>query len=275
MEAGIGVGTVATEVGPCRVCVCRQAVGDRGLASLEPVRNLNDIWSSPDGKKWTRVVAEAAWHDRHAWAATIHRRRMYLLGGASIDRDGLRYYQDVLSPNDGLHWRSEMVKGPWFEKRKDLAAASYRGRIFQGGGAIIDPSERGGARTLNDVWSSEYGRAWTCVANHAPWSPRCCHAFVVYRGKLWLVGGVLQGGPYATDLWSTVDGKDWQRETEHFAWPARHAEGVVVFKDKVWIVGGTSNGWGKSSLNDIWTLEVRASLFSGSVANSSVRPLVK
>src|SRR5262249_5746832 len=49
-----------------------------GLASVDPIRNLNDIWSSPDGKKWTREVADAPWPARHVWATTIHQDRLYL-----------------------------------------------------------------------------------------------------------------------------------------------------------------------------------------------------
>jgi len=220
-----------------------------GLASLNPLRNLNDIWSSADGKKWTREETNAPWTGRHGLATTIHRDRMYLLGGAT---DGSHYYQDVISSDDGNHWRLEPVLGAWFEKRKDLTAASYHGNIILGGGSIIDPSQRGGSRALNDVWSSQDGRAWTCVP-HAPWSPMSCHRFVIYMGKLWLVGGVLMSGRYATDLWSTPNGEDWGQETDHFAWPVRHSWGIVTFKNKVWIAGGARQG--ASSLNDIWTFE--------------------
>jgi hypothetical protein len=223
-----------------------------GLASVEPIRNLNDIWSSPDGKKWTREVADAPWPARHVWATTIHRDRMYLLGGAT---DGSLYYQDVLSSGDGIHWRLEKVQDPWFEKRKNHAAVSYRGKILLAGGSIIDRSQPHGGRLLNDVWSSKDGRAWTCVARRAPWSARSVHAFVVYREKLWLVGGELGAGHYATDLWSTVDGEVWRQETDRFAWPGRHGGGVIIFRNKVWIVGGTSTSWGTSSWNDIWTFE--------------------
>ena len=224
-----------------------------GLASVDPIRNLNDIWSSPDGKNWTREVAYAPWAARHVWstATTIHRDRMFLLGGAS---DESNYYQDVLSSNDDIRWRLETVRGPWFEKRKNHAAASYGGRILLAGGSIIDPSEPGGSRALNDVWSSEDGRAWNCVTRHAPWSPRDTHTFVVYQRRLWLVGGALGAHRYATDLWSTADGENWRQETDQFPWRGRHAAGVLVFNNKVWILGGTADSWG-STRNDIWTFE--------------------
>jgi hypothetical protein len=180
---------------------------------------------------------------------------MYLLGGAS---DGSHYYQDVISSHDGVHWRREAVNGPWFGKRKTHAVASHSDKIFLGGGSVIEPSPQ----LLNDIWSSGDGRAWLCLAPHAPWAPRCFHFLFVYRGKLWLVGGDFGAAHYATDLWTTVDGRNWQQETRQFAWPARHANGTVVFKNKVWIVGGTSGSWGKSSRNDIWTLEASDAMAS-------------
>lgn len=220
-----------------------------GLASVEPIRNLNDIWSSPDGRRWTCELADAPWPARHVWATTIHRERMYILGGAS---DGSHYYQDVISSNDGIHWRIEPCKGPWFEKRKTSAAASYEGKIFLAGGSTLEPSPH----LLNDVWSSADGRAWSLLMAHAPWAPRCCHFLFVYRQKLWMVGGDFGAAHYGTDLWSTKTGKDWKLETSHYAWPPRHANGIAVFRDKVWILGGTSDSWGRSSRNDVWTLEL-------------------
>jgi len=242
-----------------------------GLASVSPIVNLNDIWSSPDGKQWTRVLADAPWRGRHVWATTVHGNRMFLIGGAT---DGSGSYQDVLSSADGIHWRSETIQKPWFVGRKYHAAASYRGRIVLAAGVTNDASQLGGGQYLGDVWSSEDGRAWTCIAPRAPWLPRCAHALVAYQDRLWLVGGELAVRRYTTDLWSSVDGENWEQETSEFAWPSRIGGKVVVFNKQVWIVGGTyrpdyrqSTGRVKSqeglsrdyvSMNDIWTFEARA-----------------
>jgi len=154
----------------------------------------------------------------------------------------------------------EPVHGPWFVARKYHTAASYRDRIFLAAGIINDDSQLYGSRYLDDVWSSKDGRAWSCLAPHAPWPARGGPELVVYKGKLWLVGGELQSRYYAMDIWSTVNGRDWKRETGRFAWPGRTSGGVAVFKDKVWLMGGTHRDWPKRvgpSLNDIWTFEMR------------------
>ncbi|HPO07783.1 MAG TPA: hypothetical protein PLZ55_03880, partial [bacterium] len=123
-----------------------------GLASVNPIHNLNDIWSSPDGKNWTLEVADAPWAARHVWAWTTHRDRMYLIGGAT---DGSRTYRDVISSEDGVHWRIENIHEPWFIERKYHAAASYGDRLYVAGGVINDDSQLLGGRYLGDEWSSE------------------------------------------------------------------------------------------------------------------------
>ena len=231
-----------------------------GLAAVSPIHNLNDIWSSPDGKNWTREVADAPWFARHVWAWTIHRNRMYLLGGAT---DGSRTYRDVLSSEDGLQWRLEPIHGPWFVERKYHSAAAYRGQIIVAGGIINDNSQLYGSRYLNDVWASNDGRAWNCIVPDAPWPARGGAMLVAYMGRLFLIGGEMQSRYYAMDIWSTANVKDWRKETDQLAWLGRTSGGVAVFKDKVWIMGGSHRDWPKRegrSLNDIWTFETHASL---------------
>lgn len=238
-------------------------LGDRlwvvgGLASVDPIHNLNDIWSSQDGRRWTLEVPDAPWTGRHVWAWTTHRKRAYLLGGAT---DGSHTYQDVLSSDDGIHWRLATIHGPWFVERKYHAAASYRGRIFLAAGIINDDVELYGSRYLSDVWSSQDGRSWSCLASPAPWPARGAHGLVVYSGRLWLVGGELQSRYYAMDIWSTANGRDWRRETDRFAFQGRTFGGLVAFKKRVWILGGAHRDWPKRegpSLNDIWTFEARS-----------------
>ncbi len=223
-----------------------------GLASVNPDINLNDIWSSSDGKVWTLEVAEAPWVGRHVWSWMTHRDRMYLIGGAT---DGSTYYQDVISSEDGVHWRSEVILRSWFSARKNFAAASYEGRIFLAAGKDLDP--------LNDVWSSETGETWDCLLNAAPWSSRTGALFIVYNGKLWLMGGEAPAlvknkipGPLLTDLWTTTNGKDWKKETDQAGWPVRYVlpTGMIVFRNKVWLLGGSRQSRGKG-VNDIWTFE--------------------
>ena len=227
-----------------------------GLASVDPLQNLNDIWSSPDGRNWTLEVPDAPWAARHVWAWTIHRDRMFLIGGAT---DGSHTYRDVLSSEDGRRWRREAVRDPWFCERKYHAAASCAGRLYVVAGVINDDSQPYGGRYLDDVWSSEDGEEWRCDASPAPWSGRAAPVLLACGDRLWLSGGELQSRLYGNDLWWTEDGVHWQREADEPPWPGRTICGSAVFRDKVWIMGGHHRDWPERvghSLNDVWTCEV-------------------
>jgi len=225
-----------------------------GLADVDPIVNLNDIWSSPDGKTWRKEADNAPWTARHAWSALIHNGRMYLIAGAA---DGQNFYNDVISSADGVNWEIQTACGPWFEKRKCQSAASFGNKIWVTGGSVIDPSQRGGARYLNDVWSSADAKHWTQVTDNAPWSARCFHEMVEYKNRLWLIGGEQMSRRYATDIWSSINAVDWKRQTERFSWPPRHSFATAVFKDRVWILGGTATSRGTASMNDIWAFRAR------------------
>ena len=235
-----------------------------GLADVNPIKNLNDLWSSEDGINWTLVNPDLPWVRRHVWSPLIHRNRMFLIAGAT---DGSNYYNDVFSSTDGNHWDMAKVVKPWFEKRKCLSAVSFLDKIWVAGGSILDPEARGGAYFVNDIWSSTDGNTWRCVSKKSDWSPRCFHQLVIYHDRIWLIGG--EEGityNYVNDIWSSVDGKKWRIELEHCPWPARHAAGVVVFNNKIWILGGVScpplPGDSKVRVgeevyhNDIWTLKI-------------------
>ena len=68
------------------------------------------------------------------------------------------------------------------------------------------------ARTfLNDIWSSADGVTWSKIGN-AAWSPRGSHTVVVYRNRLWLIGGAnhiaddRSTDGFLNDVWVSDDG---------------------------------------------------------------------
>lgn len=186
------------------------------------------------------------------WATTVHRGRMTLIGGAT---DGSGSYQDVLSSADGVGWRLEPVREPWFVGRKYHAAASFGGQLYVTAGATNDATQFGGSRYLDDVWASKDGTAWRCVLPQAPWTPRLAHALVSYRGRLWLLGGEVASRECTTEVWSTTDGERWTQEVERCGWPGRLYGGSTVFRDRVWVMGGYERE--PTAVNDVWTLDAR------------------
>ncbi|MFM8290263.1 MAG: hypothetical protein ACKOC4_01010 [Planctomycetia bacterium] len=121
----------------------------------------------------------------------------------------------------------------------------------------------------NEVWSSADGRAWELVKpntfhdrNFDPtrdWEGRHTAGYVVFRGKMWIVGGDANQQHYQNDVWNSVDGKTWECVTRgvDLPWKDRVLHSTVVHDDRIWVMGGQSMpGYVRSEEKfhqDIWT----------------------
>jgi hypothetical protein len=118
-----------------------------------------------------------------------------------------------------------------------------------------------GGRTIgyrsNDVWSSANGNTWAVekadlddsVRNS--WSQREGHTSLVFKGRMWVLGG--QGrNNRLNDVWSSTNGAFWTRvkpdNTSY--WSRRSEHTSLVFNNKMWVIGGYD---GSRRLNDVWS----------------------
>jgi N-acetylneuraminic acid mutarotase len=113
----------------------------------------------------------------------------------------------------------------------------------------------------NKVWSSADGLTWTvstpAVATDR-WSIRERINAVVFKDKLWVIGGSAYPGFGNTnslgtaynDVWNTENGETWTNITTAAQFPPRKDPAVIVYKEKIWVFGGIDNG--NVHLNDIW-----------------------
>ena len=137
---------------------------------------LNDVWSSADGKNWSRETDGAEWAKRADHQALSHNGRLYVLGGISEDDDNLN---DVWSSADGKNWSRETANAEW-PRRYGHQAVSHSGRFYVLGGNSGGP--------LNDVWSSADGKNWSRETDGANWTIRYDHQAVVFPSPLALFG---------------------------------------------------------------------------------------
>jgi hypothetical protein len=100
---------------------------------------------------------------------------------------------------------------------------------------------------------------WTQVTARAPFAPRDGAGALVFRGRMWLLGGWNPGDPVRfprvcnSEVWSSADGATWRLETPAAPWEGRHTAGYVVHRDRLWIVGGDANQGHYQ--NDVWNSE--------------------
>jgi len=223
--------------------------------------------------KWVNVTNKAAYAPRDGAGALVFNNRMWLLGGWN-PRDKTHFPRicnnEVWSSRDGAVWTLE--KPNTFLDRNFDAASDWEGRHTAGyvvykkkmwivGG---DANQR---HYQNDVWNSADGKTWSFVnKNHKlPWANRALHYTLVFKDKIWVIGGQTMPGfapakeAFYRDIWTTTDGLKWNQvqPKEPYWSPRGMIGGSVVFKDQIWILGGgtydTPRTPSRNFYNDVWS----------------------
>ena len=97
---------------------------------------------------------------------------------------------------------------------------------------------------------------WLKVNSKAAFAPRDGAGALVFRDKMWLIGGWNPNDKTHfplicnSEVWSSIDGAQWKLEC-HAPWEARHCAGYVVHNGRMWIAGGDMNQ--KHYQNDVWS----------------------
>ena len=107
---------------------------------------------------------------------------------------------------------------------------------------------------------------WEQITPSALFEGRDSQAVVVYKNKIWLMGGVngstrliypgnvdYGNAPHFNDVWSSEDGVNWQLVLNKAPWGKRRSMQAVNFKGKIFLMGG----WGPEIglKNDVWSSE--------------------
>ncbi len=215
----------------------------------------NQVWSSTDGKAWKQATTDAGWSPRLASVLVEFQGKMWLLGGTEnyYFGDASSLKNDVWCSADGVHWEQVTANAGWAPRAYHQAAV-LDGTIYVFGGGNYVPEYA----ALNDVWASKDGKHWTCVSEAAPWHPRLWFSSVVYRERMWVLGG-WSNNPSKNwdDVWYSRNGAAWTKLESNVIWKERHEHSTFVLEDKLWVAGGMT-----PPLNsEVWSLEIPASFF--------------
>jgi hypothetical protein len=221
-------------------------MGGRKLPGAE---NSNKVWSSTDGAEWTLETDNPGWCPRVSASFVVFRDRMWLLAGTEnfYDHSDAMVKNDVWSSADGKEWELVTANAGW-SKRAHAQAVVFDDKIWIMGGGLWHPQHV----AVNDVWCSEDGVNWTQVTEAAPWAPRLWFSCIVYRGRLWVIGGWSREHGNFGDVWYSRDGVNWTELRSDVIWQARHEHSAFVFHDKVWVAGG----YAEALNSEVWTLEI-------------------
>jgi Kelch motif len=216
----------------------------------------SEVWSSSDGRAWERVTSQAGWSPRLAAGAVVFKGRMWILGGTEDYYFGTArsLKNDVWSSADGKTWRRDTAAAGW-SPRAYLAAVVHDGKIWVLGGGNYVPEYE----AHSDVWCSPDGAHWNQVTSAAPWSPRIWFSAVVYRDRIWVLGG-WSNHPARNwnDVWYSADGRHWTLLRSRVVWKARHEHSAYVFQDRIWVAGGHA----QPLSSEVWSLSVPNDWFS-------------
>jgi hypothetical protein len=209
----------------------------------------HQVWASADGVAWQQIEDAADWSPRLAAGLVEHRGRMWLLGGTEnyYFGDARSLKNDVWSSADGKTWKQETAAAGW-APRAYHQAVTLNGKMYVlGGGSYVPVCE-----SRNDVWSSADGAGWTCETEAAPWPSRLWFSAVVYRGRIWVLGGWSRETDNHGDVWHSADGRTWQRLQTKTCWKARHEHSAFAFRDKLWVAGGHA----RPLSSEVWSLHL-------------------
>jgi len=100
----------------------------------------------------------------------------------------------------------------------------------------------------NEVWKSGDGLNWILIKANTfgkdnfdslnDWEGRHGAGFVVFKNRMWIIGGDANQQKYQNDIWNSEDGVNWERILQQAPWYPRAASQVVVFNNKIWVFGG-------------------------------------
>jgi hypothetical protein len=209
----------------------------------------NKVWSSTDGAAWTLEAEHAGWCPRVSPAFAVFKDRMWVLGGTEsfYDHSDKMVKNDVWSSADGKDWNLETPNAGW-SKRAHAQAVVFDNKLWIMGGGLWHPEHV----AVNDVWCSSDGVNWTQVTPAAPWPPRLWFSSVVYRDRMWVIGGWSRPTGNFGDVWYSTNGMDWTELKANVIWTNRHEHSVVVFQDKLWLYGGYADVLSSA----VWTLDI-------------------
>jgi hypothetical protein len=182
----------------------------------------------------------------------VFRDRLWILGGWFDSFSAPP--RDVWSSPDGKAWTQVTREAPW--KHSDLPMTLvFHDRMWLLGGWFNGrlPGHSAGS----EVWSSADGVRWERATGRAGWGPRLAAGAVVFRGRIWVLGGTEDyyfgdAKSLKNDVWSSADGKEWRRETAAAPWSPRAYHAAVVHDGKMWVLGGGNYVPEYQARNDVW-----------------------
>ncbi|MCC6620072.1 MAG: IPT/TIG domain-containing protein [Deltaproteobacteria bacterium] len=189
--------------------------------------------------------------------------------GATTEGPRTHYEWQRLTPDIGASWRArDGNTTTWLPATgRFWMVGGWNGLPVPDGFSTIPEGVQPYENTTNEVWSSPDGATWTLelAHGHPQFERRHVHNMVLWRDRLWMIGGDHHQGRYNHDVASSADGVTWQVvlgpgtiPLRAPPWTPRAMQVSGVFEDALWTAGGQDQVGDPDAYvhhNDVWRSE--------------------
>jgi N-acetylneuraminic acid mutarotase len=89
----------------------------------------------------------------------------------------------------------------------------------------------------SEVWRSPNGKDWKLVTSNL-FDERTNHSLLVFKNKMWLIGGINAAGEVLSDIWNTTDGIHWKQVKSLNPLLEIGQNSSVVFNNRIYVFRG-------------------------------------
>jgi len=178
----------------------------------------------------------------------------FVLTTNTLLADSTRGWKPFKSQPKICNWSEISSESAWGPRMSSVSFA-FGNKVWIMGGYTNE-----GAK--NDIWytGSRDGTEWKNIPlslNSVRWSPRAAASGIVFKNKIWVMGGYNAAFESLNDVWSSHNGENWNQTTEHAQWSLRHGASAIAYNvegvKKMWIMGGGKPNENFGTLNDVWS----------------------
>lgn len=185
--------------------------------------------------------------------------KLWLLGGLSRV-NGWDNLATVFSSSDGLTWQENDLATS-FPIRIGHGAVVFKDRMWVLGGRLrtaLDSSLPKDQRTFRwhacgEVWSSSDGKVWRRETATA-FPELDGFATVVFKDRIWILGGMDANHQPGNGVWSTADGVTWTEASAAAPFGGLAGMAAVAYQGSILAMGGSIAG-GNGVSTAIWKSE--------------------
>ena len=114
----------------------------------------NDVWSSPDGTRWTKVADRVPWGNRVLHHTLAFQGKIWVMGGQTLPQFAVAqeaFYNDIWNSTDGVHWNQVAARAPWSPRGMIGGSVVMADRIWIMGGGTYDTPTTPRRKLFNDA----------------------------------------------------------------------------------------------------------------------------